>query len=122
MKREAEAHAQEDEERRSGVEAKNTAESNIYEIEKNLDTYKDELTAEEKEEISKNIASCRQAISTNSKDTISSALKTLQDHCSKVFESAYRRKSEKTSGSSSQKPENSETVEDEEFKDVGDKK
>jgi molecular chaperone DnaK len=124
MKREAELHAQEDEDRRSSIEAKNTAESTIYEIEKNMETYKEEINAHEKESINAKISDIREAISRNNKDQIESATNDLQSHCQKIFGEAYQRKSQKSSGGGSDQGSsgNNETVEDADFKDVGDKK
>jgi molecular chaperone DnaK len=128
MKREAELHAAEDEDRRGSIEAKNTAESTIYEIEKNMDTYKEEINAHEKESINAKISDCRDAIAKNNKDQIESATNELQNHSSKIFGEAYQRKSQKTSGPSSGSNqdgsggEQNESVEDADFKDVGDKK
>ena len=46
----------EDEERKESIEAKNIAESTVYEIEKNLTTYKDDINESEKSEIDSLIA------------------------------------------------------------------
>jgi molecular chaperone DnaK (HSP70) len=51
MKKDSELHAQEDEERKESIEARNLAESTVYEIEKNMGTYKDDINADEKADI-----------------------------------------------------------------------
>jgi molecular chaperone DnaK (HSP70) len=56
MKRDSELHATEDEARKESIEAKNLAESTVYEIEKNMGTYKDDINASEKSEIETLIA------------------------------------------------------------------
>jgi len=123
MKRDSEIHASEDEDRRGSVEARNTAESTVYEIEKNLETFKDNIEPNEKTDIQTKISNVRQAISTNNKTTIEDSVKELQEFSQGIFGEAYKRKSQQQGqqGSSEQKGQNDETVEGD-FKDMGDKK
>lgn len=125
MKAEAERYANEDTKRKDAIEAKNQAEGTIYEIEKNISTYEQDLTQEEKDALKALITDTRNAIATNDKNAIGDASKTLQDKASAFFGEAYKRKQEKSSGSggeSSSQP-GEEKVDDAEFKDVsGDKK
>jgi molecular chaperone DnaK len=120
MKRDSELHAREDEERKESIEAKNLAESTIYEIEKNLSTYKDDINETEKSQIETLISDLRKAIVTNNKNTIENATKTLQETAQKIFGEAYQRKSAKGEQPQSQQP--GDNVEDADFKDVSDKK
>jgi len=101
MKREAEANAEADKGRRDSTEAKNSAESTIWEIEKNLDTYKDQLTDNDRSGIQERIAATRKAIDANQSDQIKSAAKELQDYTSKLFAEAYQKKAQQNQGSSS---------------------
>jgi len=128
MKRDSETHSKADEERKESIEAKNTAESTIYEVEKNVtSTFKDEISEDEKVTINNLVSECRKAIATNNKSTIESSTKDLQDNSSKIFGEAYQRKSAKTSSEGQQQQQSStqqppeEKVEDAEFKDVSDK-
>jgi molecular chaperone DnaK len=125
MKAEAERYANEDSKRKDAIEAKNQAESTVYEIEKNISTYDQELTQEEKDSLKALITDARNAIATNDKNVIGDATKQLQDKATTLFGEAYKRKQEKggsPGGESSGQP-SEEKVDDAEFKDVsGDKK
>jgi molecular chaperone DnaK len=119
MRKDSEVHAAEDEERRNSIEARNHAESTVYEIEKNMGTYKDELQADEKSKIDNLIAEVRKALATNKKELIEAATKSLTDESTQMFSQAYQRKSQKNEsqpqGDSAQQQEN---VEEADFKDV----
>jgi len=102
MKREAESNAEADKGRKDATEAKNTAESSIWEIEKNLDTYKEQLTDADREGIRERITKTRKAIDANRSDDIRNASKELQDFTSKLFSEAYQKKAQQNqSGGSS---------------------
>lgn len=126
MKAEAERYADEDVKRKESIEAKNQAESTVYEIEKNISTYEQELTQDEKDSLKALVADARSAIGTNDKTVISDATKKLQDTATKLFGEAYQRKQQNTanreSSGSSEQQANEEKVDDAEFKDVSDKK
>jgi len=97
-------------------------ESTVYEIEKNLTTYKDEVNETEKTQIESLISDVRKAIVTNNKQTIENASKNLSETSQKIFGEAYQRKSNKGEQQPPSQPEGGENVEDAEFKDVSDKK
>jgi molecular chaperone DnaK len=125
MREDAEANADADKERAESTEAKNTAESNIWQIEKNLDTYKDQLTDNEREEIRTKIAEVRSAIDSNNNEAIKSSNSALQEYTSKIFADAYQKKaaageSADNAEQQQQQPEQDSTQEAE-FKDVNDK-
>jgi molecular chaperone DnaK len=122
MKRDSEIHSKEDEERRDSIESRNQAESSVYEIEKNLGTYKDDVSESEKTQIESLISDARKAIVTNNKQTIENATKNLQETSQKIFGEAYQRKAAKGEQQPPTQPEGGENVEDAEFKDVSDKK
>jgi molecular chaperone DnaK len=123
MKRDSELHSKEDEERKESIEAKNLAESTVYEIEKNLTTYKDDINESEKSEIDNLVAEVRKAIVTNNKNSIEGATKNLTDTSQKIFGEAYQRKASKGEQQPpTQEQAQPENVEDADFKDVSDKK
>jgi molecular chaperone DnaK len=123
MKRDSELHSKEDEERKESIEAKNLAESTVYEIEKNLTTYKDDINESEKSEIDNLVADVRKAIVTNNKNSIEGATKSLTETSQKIFGEAYQRKAAKGEQQPpTQEQGQPENVEDAEFKDVSDKK
>jgi len=122
MKSEAEQYATEDAKRRDSVEAKNEAESTVYQIEKNISTYDAELTTEEKDSLKALIADARNAIATNEHSTITEATKKLNDESTRLFGEAYQRKQAKQGGGDSGSPQGGEEkVDDAEFKDVSGK-
>ena len=51
MRKEAEAHAEEDRKRKEGIEVKNTADSTVYTVEKMLEEYGDKLPADLKSQV-----------------------------------------------------------------------
>jgi len=122
MKRDSELHSKEDEERRDSIEARNLAESTVYEIEKNLGTYKDDINETEKAEIDNLVSDVRKAIVTNNKQTIENATKNLTETSQKIFGEAYQRKASKGGEQPPSGQPEGENVEDAEFKDVSDKK
>lgn len=101
MKDEAEKNAVEDKKKREATEAKNSAESTIWGIEKNLETYKDELTDAERDQIREKIKNVRNAIDTNDMDQIQTANDDLNKSTSSIFAQAYQKKAEKNQGGSS---------------------
>lgn len=85
-KQEAEAHAAEDLKRKEGVEAKNNAESMVYQVEKALTDMGDKATEEQKKPITEKIDSLKKAIADNDSD----AMKTQTEELQKVFAEAYQ--------------------------------
>jgi len=124
MKRDSELHSKEDEERKESIEARNLAESTVYEIEKNLGTYKEEINDSEKSEIENLISDVRKAIVTNNKQTIENSTKNLTETSQKIFGEAYQRKANKGGEQAppTDQPEAGDNTEDADFKDVSDKK
>jgi len=120
MKAEAEQYASEDALRKESIEVKNEAETNVYQIEKNMSTYDAELTTEEKDSLKALIADCRNAISTNDKNNITDSSKKLQDEANRLFGEAYQRKQNKQSENPGS-GQGEEKVDDAEFKDVSGK-
>lgn len=78
MRQEAAANESADKLRREATEAKNQAESTVWEIEKNLDTYKDQLSESDRDNIKSKIAEVRSAIESNEADKIKSSSQALQ--------------------------------------------
>ncbi|CAN5246529.1 molecular chaperone DnaK [soil metagenome] len=77
-KRDAEAHAEEDKKRKESVEVKNTAESMVYQIEKQIGELGDKLTDEQKKPVTDAIAEVNEAVKTDDIDKIKSASDNLQ--------------------------------------------
>jgi len=101
MKREAEINAEADKNRRETTEERNRAESTLWEVEKSLDTYKEELSPNEVTDIKDKVSKLRQSVSTNNSADIKSTLKDLTDYTTQVFSRAYQAKQQKGSSSGS---------------------
>eukprot|EP01113_Clastostelium_recurvatum_P034544 TRINITY_DN469_c0_g1_i1.p2 TRINITY_DN469_c0_g1~~TRINITY_DN469_c0_g1_i1.p2 ORF type:complete len:678 (-),score=270.56 TRINITY_DN469_c0_g1_i1:144-2177(-) len=84
----------EDKKRKDLVEARNSAESIIYDTEKNIEQYNDSLTAEDKQTLKTKIEAARSMLAQTEADP--EALKTasheLQSASLKAFETAYKSK------------------------------
>eukprot|EP01126_Amoeba_proteus_P005140 TRINITY_DN116_c0_g2_i1.p1 TRINITY_DN116_c0_g2~~TRINITY_DN116_c0_g2_i1.p1 ORF type:complete len:609 (-),score=128.89 TRINITY_DN116_c0_g2_i1:136-1962(-) len=115
MQKEAQRYASEDAKRKEAIEAKNRAESTVYEIEKNLNTYKDELSEDEKQQLRDLIENTRNSIGTNEHQTIENSTKELQETATRLFGEAYQRKAAKGS-TTNEGSSNQETVDDEDRK------
>eukprot|EP01110_Echinostelium_bisporum_P009921 TRINITY_DN3450_c0_g1_i1.p1 TRINITY_DN3450_c0_g1~~TRINITY_DN3450_c0_g1_i1.p1 ORF type:complete len:764 (-),score=487.24 TRINITY_DN3450_c0_g1_i1:123-2414(-) len=109
------------------TEAKNSAESIIYDTEKNMTTYKDDMSKENAEELKTKIAKLREVLADTTKDgnAIREASSDLQQFSMKAFEEGYKAKAKANSGndqssSTEGKEKDGETI-DADFKDVNDK-
>jgi len=100
MRKEAAENETADRVRREATEERNKAESIVWEIEKNLSTYKDQLTDNDREEIQKKVTEVRSAIDANEPDQNKSSSTALQELTSKLFAEAYQKKAAAQSGSS----------------------
>jgi len=99
MRREAETNAQDDKKKKESSEVRNQLESKLWEVEKSQETYKDELTDSEKDTLREQVATARTAIDSNDAQKIKEADDALNASTRTMFEEAYKRKSEKNSGS-----------------------
>jgi molecular chaperone DnaK len=100
MKKDAEANAALDKQRREATEERNKAESTVWEVEKSLETYKDEISQDEAKSARDKIAEVRSAIASNDASKISSTLKELTDMTTQLFTKAYQAKQSKQGGGS----------------------
>jgi len=90
MRRDAEAHAAEDKQRREFVDLKNQSEQLIHESEKSLREHKDKLSAEDVAAIEGAAAELKQAAQGESKDALKSALENFQLKSQKLGEAIYK--------------------------------
>jgi molecular chaperone DnaK len=81
MAKEAEAHAEEDKEKRAAVENRNTLDSAIYQAEKTKSDYGEKLTDEDKKAIDEAVETAKKASSDDKADkaTLEAAVKALND-------------------------------------------
>jgi len=94
MVQEAERHKEEDTKRRDVVEARNKAEGIINDTEKNLDQFKDTLTADDASAVREEIKKLREVLSSDPEDAekINAGINNLQQESLKRFETAYKAK------------------------------
>lgn len=101
MRKEADAYRTQDEAKRNSIEARNRAESQLYNIEKGLTDYKDILTESERNTINEGLTKARET-SANSEataDQINESVNNLQESANKIYGDCYNRRG--SSGSSS---------------------
>ena len=85
----AEAHASDDKTRREEIDARNNADSRIYQIEKLLEEHKDKVTPEDDQSIRSAIEELRKVMSDGSKDQIDERVKTLEKASHRLAQQLY---------------------------------
>jgi molecular chaperone DnaK len=96
MKKEAEDHAQEDEEKKKVIEAKNTAEQLLYTAEKSLKEHGDKIPAETKTEIEGKVTELKSALEKADKTEIETKTEALSDALQKIGEIMQKAASEQS--------------------------
>lgn len=94
LKNEAAIHAEEDKKKREEAEVKNQAEQLVYLAEKNLNEWKDKISAEIKSSIEKKIADLKDAVSKNEIESIKTASAELSGELQKIGQSMYTKGNE----------------------------
>lgn len=84
MVKEGELHAQKDQERKSLIEIKNTADTTIYSIEKSLNEHRDKIPAEIAEEVEAVVADLRTAMGRDEVEMIRAKLDAANKAASKI--------------------------------------
>jgi molecular chaperone DnaK len=90
MTKEAEAHAQEDEEKKEKIETRNHADALIFTAEKALKDGGDKVPAEIKTDVEGKIKDLKDILDSGSKEDIESKTKELSDTLQKIGEAAYQ--------------------------------
>lgn len=106
MVQDAELHKEEDAKRKEVIEARNTADSLVYQSEKSLSEVKDDaLSAEDKANIQKAIDELKEVLKNEnaSKDEIEAKIKALNDVSHKLAEAMYAKKDGESKGNESPK-------------------
>ncbi|TLY24845.1 MAG: molecular chaperone DnaK [Nitrospirae bacterium] len=91
--KDAQAHTDEDKKRRKTAEAKNQADTLIYQTEKNLSEHGDKIAAEDKAKIEEAVASLKKAMEGTDPGAIESATQTLTTASHKLAEEMYKKAS-----------------------------
>jgi len=89
MVRDAEAHASEDKKKREAIEARNQADSLVYQTEKSLKEHGDKIGADEKKKIEDAIADLKKAMEANDTEAIKSKSDALMQSAHKLAEAVY---------------------------------
>lgn len=84
MVKESELHAQKDQERKTLIDTKNTADTTIYSIEKSLGDYREKITAEIAKEIEDAVADLRSAMQQDNVDEIKAKIDFANKALSKI--------------------------------------
>ncbi len=124
MAKEAEAHAEEDKNKRESVEARNVLESTIYQAEKMLSDYSDKMSEDDKKSLEGAIKDAKEISETSDKETIEASTKKINDVMmpigAKMYESAEKaedKTAEKADASKdSDEPVEGEVVDDKDKK------
>ena len=91
--KDAQAHTDEDKKRRKTAEAKNQADTLIYQTEKNLSEHGDKIAAEDKTKIEEAVAALKKAMEGTDPGAIESATQTLTTASHKLAEEMYKKTS-----------------------------
>jgi molecular chaperone DnaK len=134
MAKDAEAHGAEDSKRKDEIDARNRADSMVYQVEKMLKEHRDKIGDEDAKNVEAALEATRKAMSGGSVEEISKATDTLTQASHKLAEAMYKSQGAAPGGSApggapggdgagpgaSEKPK--DDVVDAEFVDVEDKK
>ncbi|MDE2026478.1 MAG: Hsp70 family protein, partial [Patescibacteria group bacterium] len=96
MTKEAEMHAQEDEEKKSKIETRNHADSLIFTAEKALKDAGDKVNADTKKEVEEKIKVLKDILDSGSKEDLETKTKDLSDTLSKIGQAAYQQAQQST--------------------------
>jgi len=90
MKREAEAHAEEDKKRREVIDLKNQGDTLVYQTERQLKEYGDKVTADVRAQIEGALNNLREALKSEDGDRIRKAIDNLNTVAYKLGEEVYK--------------------------------
>jgi molecular chaperone DnaK len=90
MKREAEAHADEDKKRKEQVEIRNAGDALVHSAQKTLDELKDKLSSEDKDNIEKALQALREALASDDTDMIKEKTESLSQAIQKASTAIYQ--------------------------------
>jgi molecular chaperone DnaK len=105
MTKEAEAHAEEDAEKKGKVEARNQADSLIFTAEKSLKDAGDKVAEDVRKDVEEKVSSLKGILDLGSKEDLETKTKELSDALTKVGEAMYKKQDQ-------DKPQDGEKVQD----------
>ena len=128
MVKEAESHADDDKRKREEIEAKNRADSTVYQVEKALAENRGKISEADAKAVDAALADAKKALEEGGVDRINKSVEALNQASHKVFEAMYRSGAPNpdggapgTDGSASKGPKADGDVIDAEYVDVDDK-
>jgi len=130
MARDAESHAAEDGKRKDEIDARNKADSTLYQVEKLLKEHRDKISDTDAKTVEEALENTRKKIAEGSVDEINKAVDALTQASHKLAEAMYKSASATPPppgdgakpADSAEKPKDKDNVVDAEFVDVDDKK
>jgi len=130
MARDAESHAADDRKAKDQIEARNRADSMLYNIEKTLKENREKVSAEDAQKIEAAIEETKKAMTENDADKLNAATDKLTEASHKLAEAMYKSSSTPPTGGADgagqhtehQQEKPKDDVMDAEFVDVDDKK
>jgi len=129
MVKEAESHAEEDKRKREEIEAKNKADSTIYQVEKAVSENRGKIPESDARAVDAALADAKKAVEEGGADRMNKAVDALNQASQKVFEAMYRNNASNpgagapgADGSASKETKSEGDVIDAEYVDVDDKK
>ncbi len=126
MKKEAEAHAEEDKKKRELIEIKNQADQIIYQTEKVLNEYKDKISDDITKEIKAKIDDLKKVKQSEDKEAIEKALNELNQAAMKIgqymSQQASQAQNNNTGGESEDETKSSDQAKEAEYEEVKDDK
>jgi molecular chaperone DnaK len=96
--KEAEAHRSEDEQRQQLIQARNEADSLVYQIEKSLNELGDKVPSEERERIEGEVSSLQEAMKGDNINDIRSRIESVQNAAHALAQQAYAQPSSNSNG------------------------
>lgn len=123
MKKDAEAHAEEDKKKKEVIETKNLADTLVYTTEKALRDAGDKITADEKKPVEEKIEALKKAKDGDDSEAIKKATQELSEAAQKIGEKLYKAAADasdsaKATSDEAKKPE--DTIKDAETKEESD--
>jgi len=128
MVREAEAHASEDKKRRELIEARNHADSTVYQTEKSLKEFGDKIDPAEKQKIEEKLAELKKTMEGDDPDAMKKAGEELMQASHKLAEAVYAKTQQAGAGAEQpgaaegEKSAKADNVVDADFEEVKDEK
>ncbi|MFA5129503.1 MAG: molecular chaperone DnaK [Patescibacteria group bacterium] len=97
MKKDAEAHAEEDQKRKESIEVKNMAETMVYTTEKMMKEAGDKVSAEDKKDVEEKLEALKDALKKEDIELIKSMADTLANSAQKIGAAMYQQQNQQQS-------------------------